>query len=230
MTEGSLDAATNASLDAMTEGSLDAATNASLDAATNASLDATLVGSLDAATGAPPAVTTGAPLAVTTDAPPAVTTDAPPAVTTGAPLADASPLTTRAGGVESGFENGAASPSPPRRAASRASERLRLAKVVFDAAFYADALRASYEAVASALGSLADGAPPANHQALVAVLYRDLLPNGKVPPAAHTTLARLHDLLSLDEHGVAIDQELARQAVEEAATWVERLAPNAGPA
>ncbi|MCU0686614.1 MAG: hypothetical protein MUF34_30930, partial [Polyangiaceae bacterium] len=90
-----------------------------------------------------------------------------------------------------------------RRAASRASERLRLAKVVFDAAFYADALRASYEAVASALGSLADGAPPANHQALVAVL---------------------------DEHGVAIDQELARQAVEEAATWVERLAPNAGPA
>jgi hypothetical protein len=46
---------------------------------------------------------------------------------------------------------------------------------------------------------------------------------GKLPPALHGTLARLHDLAALDEQGVHLDATLARDAVDEATRWVHRI-------
>jgi hypothetical protein len=134
----------------------------------------------------------------------------------------------------------AASEVPGERAHSVASgstsvhsaqNRLRLARVVLDAGFHGDALRAAYDALASAIASLLDaplGLPPdapraSLHAALVAALYRELLPSGRLPPAAHAALARVHDLSALEAHGVAVDADLARSGVDEASSWVERL-------
>jgi hypothetical protein len=64
-----------------------------------------------------------------------------------------------------------------------------------------------------------------DHPGLVAALFRHLVPTGRLPTAAHTALARLHDLAQLDESGVAVDTALAREAVDEARGWVERLCP-----
>jgi hypothetical protein len=104
-----------------------------------------------------------------------------------------------------------------------ASERLRLARVVLAAGFPADAARAAYEALARAIAGLLDAAPPAGHAALVAAMYRDLLPAGRLPAGAHAALAMLHDVSSLDAQGVPVDAELATRAVEEAERWVTRL-------
>ncbi|WP_394834807.1 DEAD/DEAH box helicase [Pendulispora rubella] len=109
----------------------------------------------------------------------------------------------------------------------RAHDRLRLARVVLQAGFASDAVRAAYEGLAAAVRALidADGGPPAlEHTALVAAIYRDLLPRGRLPPSAHLTLAKLHDLTALEAHGVPVDESLATQAVQEASEWVERLA------
>ncbi|MFO0659536.1 MAG: C-terminal helicase domain-containing protein [Polyangiaceae bacterium] len=107
--------------------------------------------------------------------------------------------------------------------ATAARHRLRLATVVLEAGFPADAVRAAYEALSRAISSLLDQPAPSTHAQLVALIYRDLLPQGKLPPAAHSALARLHDLMSLEQHGVDVDISLARESVVETETWVNRL-------
>lgn len=120
-----------------------------------------------------------------------------------------------------------ASPSPVISASipgsSRAQDRLRLAKVVLEAGFPADAMRACYESLAAALTALLEEAPPPGHASLVAAIYRDLLPAGRIPMAAPALLARLHDLTTLEAHGVGVDPSLARGSLAEAEQWVERL-------
>ena len=114
-------------------------------------------------------------------------------------------------------------PAPPPLEAP-AQNRLRLARVVLSAGFFGDAVRAAYEALSAAVAGLAEGARPEHHAALVALLYRDLLPSGKVPAAVPAVLARLHDLSTLEQLGVPVDPALAKGAVEEAEGWVSQIA------
>jgi superfamily II DNA or RNA helicase len=116
-----------------------------------------------------------------------------------------------------------AAPGPDQAAKAPARERLRFARVVLGAGFPADAARAAYEALAGAIIALFDKPPPAGHGALVAAIYRELLPAGRLPAAAHAALAMLHDVSSLEVHGVPVDGELAAGAVTEAEQWVERV-------
>ncbi len=115
-------------------------------------------------------------------------------------------------------------PSAPSRQEAPAQNRLRLARVVLSAGFFGDAVRAAYEALSAAITGLAEGARPEHHAALVAILYRDLLPSGKVPAAVPAVLARLHDLSTLEQLGVPVDPALAKGAVEEAEGWVSQIA------
>jgi hypothetical protein len=117
---------------------------------------------------------------------------------------------------------------PPPRPEAPAQNRLRLARVVLEAGFFGDAVRAAYEALSAAVAGLADGARPEHHAALVAIIYRDLLPSGKVPAAVPAALARLHDLSTLEQLGVAVDPALAREAVVEAEAWITRIAGGDG--
>jgi hypothetical protein len=103
-----------------------------------------------------------------------------------------------------------------------AGRRLALARVVLEAGFAADAVRAAYEALAAVIGALLVAAPT-SHAALVAGIYGELLPSGRLPAGAHGALARLHDLTLLEAHGVEVEVELARVAVEEAAEWFTRI-------
>ena len=121
-------------------------------------------------------------------------------------------------------------PEPPAQVisvtgsgSSRAQDRLRLAKVVLEAGFPADAMRACYESLAAAIISLLEEAPPLGHPSLVAAIYRDLLPAGRIPMAAPALLSRLHDLTTLEAHGVGVELSLARESLAEAEQWVERL-------
>ena len=117
-----------------------------------------------------------------------------------------------------------ATSTPRHRAAPRVEKRLRLARVVLDAGFPGDAVRASYEALFHAVAGLAEGDAPTTHAALVAAIYRELTPKGVVPVGLHGVIARLYDLTTLEDHGVEIDDALAREAVAEAEGWVTRLA------
>ena len=123
-----------------------------------------------------------------------------------------------------------ATPTPPEpppalsRQEAPAQNRLRLARVVLSAGFFGDAVRAAYEALSAAIAGLAESARPEHHAALVALLYRDLLPSGKVPAAVPAVLARLHDLSTLEQLGVPVDPALAKGAVEEAEGWVSQIA------
>jgi superfamily II DNA or RNA helicase len=103
-----------------------------------------------------------------------------------------------------------------------AKRRLALAHVVLDAGFAADAVRAAYEAMAAAIGALLPSAPT-SHAALVAGIYGELLPSGRLPAGAHGSLARLRDLTLLEAHGVEVEAELARAAVNEAGEWLNRI-------
>ena len=107
--------------------------------------------------------------------------------------------------------------------AARVANRLRLARVVLDAGFPADAVRAAYDALAAAVARLLGDGVPRSHAALVAAIYRELLPSGRLAAAAPAALARLHDLTSLEAEGVEVDQTLASEAVAEAESWVARL-------
>jgi superfamily II DNA or RNA helicase len=109
-----------------------------------------------------------------------------------------------------------------------AQNRLRLARVVLDAGFFGDAVRAAYEALSAAVAGLSDGPRPPHHAALVALVYRDLLPRGRVPAAVPAALARLHDLSTLEQLGVPVDAALAREAVVEAEAWITQIAGDAG--
>ncbi len=115
----------------------------------------------------------------------------------------------------------------PRRIGGRAGNRLHLAQVVLAAGFPSDAVRAAYEALGAAIGGMLAAPPTGGHAGLVAAIYRELIPGGRLPHAAHAALAQLHDLTSLDAHGIEVDDALARSAVTEATQWVERL--DAGP-
>ncbi|MBX3264294.1 MAG: hypothetical protein KF782_31775, partial [Labilithrix sp.] len=125
------------------------------------------------------------------------------------------------------------SEAPERRATEAfARQRLRLAHVVLEAGFPGDAVRAAYEAVAASLRArlaapIADG-----HPALVAAIYGELLPAGAIPSTLPAALARIHDLLLLEEHALPIDAGIAASAVEDARAWLERddaFAPRAEP-
>ncbi len=136
-------------------------------------------------------------------------------------------LTGEAGPAES------PSPAPPLAPAEPAPSlvptdrrdlnRLKLARVVLEAGFPGDAVRAAYEALAASISTLLEGPAPQGHAALVAQIYRDLLPAGRLAPAVPGALARLHDLTTLEAHGVEIDPQLAHEALEEAEHWVHRL-------
>ncbi|MBI5538017.1 MAG: DEAD/DEAH box helicase [Deltaproteobacteria bacterium] len=111
---------------------------------------------------------------------------------------------------------------------ARARNRLRLAEVVLQSGFHSDAVRASYEALAAAVRSLSETPIGPTHNALVACIYRELLPTGRLPMAAHGVLARLRDMTLLEEQDVAVDAQMASQAVEDARQWVERLSSQGG--
>ena len=106
-----------------------------------------------------------------------------------------------------------------------ARSRLRLANVVLAAGFPADAVKAAYEALARAVIALLPVRPNEGHAALVAAIYRDLLPAGRIPSTFHVTLSRLHDLAQLEAHGVAVEPTLAAELLDETARWLERLEP-----
>jgi superfamily II DNA or RNA helicase len=107
----------------------------------------------------------------------------------------------------------------------RARERLRLARVVLEAGFPADSVRAAYEALSSGIRGLLAAPVGPDHGALVAAVYKELIPTGRLAPPAHAALARLHDLTMLEAHGVGVDVELARASVQEAEEWLARLEP-----
>jgi superfamily II DNA or RNA helicase len=124
------------------------------------------------------------------------------------------------------------SPSPssstthpaPANSAPRAADRLRLAQVVLDAGFPADAVRAAYDALAAEVRAQLATPPAPEHAALVAAVYRELVPTGRAPDGLMATLARLRDLTSLEAHEVPVDPTLAAAAVADARGWIERLA------
>jgi hypothetical protein len=64
----------------------------------------------------------------------------------------------------------------------------------------------------------------------VALIYRDLVPSGKLPAPAPATLVRLHDLTTLERSGVLVDAALAQEAVAETEAWVARLVTTASSA
>ena len=121
-------------------------------------------------------------------------------------------------------------PAPPPAAPSsaaprRALDRMRLAQVVLEAGFPADAVKSAYDALAAAIGGLLDGDCPPTHEGLVAAIYRDLVPRGRLPLAAPGLLARLNDLASLGRMGVDVDPALAGEVLGEVQGWVGRLLP-----
>jgi hypothetical protein len=132
-----------------------------------------------------------------------------------------------------------ASPPPPAppspsaatmtavRPRSRAEDRLRLADVVLAAGFGGDAVRAAYDALASAVRALLAQPVGPEHGALIAAAYRELVPAGRAPEGLLGTLARLRDLTLLEAEQVAVEVDLAAAALRDARAWVERLAPAA---
>ena len=117
-----------------------------------------------------------------------------------------------------------AAASTDRSGTVHARNRLKLARVVLDAGFPNDAVRAAYDALAAAVGGLASGDAPKGHAALVAAMYRDLVPSGRISPLVPGVLARLHDLSTLDALGLDAGVTLAHEAVAEAESWVGRIA------
>ena len=118
-------------------------------------------------------------------------------------------------------------PTTRRRPDMRATEafarqRLRLAHVVLEAGFPGDAVRAAYEAMAASLRARLEAPIEEGHPALVAAVYRELLPSGAIPSTLPGVLAKIHDLSSLEEHGVPVDPTIAAGAVEDARAWLER--------
>ena len=115
----------------------------------------------------------------------------------------------------------APTPGPP--SPTRAHDRLRLARVVLEAGFPGDAVKAAYEALAAAIATLLPGGVPPSHEALVAEIYGDLVPAGKLALAVPGVLARLHDLGCLERMGVAVDPRLADEVMAEVSEWVGRI-------
>ena len=97
----------------------------------------------------------------------------------------------------------------------RPDQRLRLARIVLEAGFPEDALRAAYQALVGALVARTEGPPPAGHAGLVGLLYRDLLPHGLAPLGVAGLLAKLHDLCELDTQGITLPEALVVATLEE---------------
>lgn len=118
-------------------------------------------------------------------------------------------------------------PDPPSM--QRAQERMRLAAILLEANFPCDAARAAYQGLAHALtlwlrkeqGSLPNSLR--EHRALVAALFQVPPIREKLPPALHATLARLHDMASLEEQGILLDSSIAREAISEVGPWIARI-------
>jgi len=138
-------------------------------------------------------------------------------------LAEAGPGESGAAGPAGAAPAGSHVPSAGRARQGRAHDRMRLAQVVLEAGFPGDAVKSAYDALAAAIGGLLDEPRPGTHAGLVAAIYRDLLPGGKLPLAAPGLLARLNDLASLEQMGVEVDPALARDALAEVQEWIERL-------
>ena len=109
-----------------------------------------------------------------------------------------------------------------------ARNRLRLADVVLQAGFPNDAIRAAYEALSASLRSLLPNAIDDGHAPLVAALYRELVPSGRVNASIPSLFARLRDLMLLDGHAFAIEPSLATEAVRDVSAWITR-AESASP-
>ncbi|MDR3670202.1 MAG: SNF2-related protein [Holophaga sp.] len=122
----------------------------------------------------------------------------------------------------------AEAPGEPPQRSGRAHDRLRLAQVVLAAGFPGDAVKAAYDALAAALTGLLEGPAPAGHEALVAAIYRDLVPAGRLAMAVPGVLARVHDLGSLERMGVAVEPGLAGEVLAEVGDWVLRLSEAPG--
>jgi hypothetical protein len=84
-------------------------------------------------------------------------------------------------------------------------------------------LQRRYRALAAVITALLEGPDPGNHEAIVAAIYRDLVPAGRLAMAVPGVLARVHDLGSLERMGVAVDPGLAREVLAEVGDWVIRL-------
>jgi hypothetical protein len=141
------------------------------------------------------------------------------AVDAGAAAPSAVPMASAPGSNEE------AARGPIASACALASDRLRFARIVLEAGFPGDAVRAAYDALAAAIRALTDLPIDASHATLVAAIYRDLAPQGRVPPAAHAVLARLHDLTTLSAHNMQVDAVLAGHCVTEAEQWIARIGP-----
>jgi superfamily II DNA or RNA helicase len=186
----------------------------------------------DTGADAPPETPPVAHLSLSPTPPPAASRGAPVVVAPPPALPELEPEESGPDTQRTRFQPGPAAPT-----LARARERLRLAAVVLDAGFPCDAARAAHQGLAQALTVLLwqeQGNPPGNlardHHGLVAALFRVLGAKGKLPPALHGTLARLHDLAALDEQGVHLDAALARDAVDEATRWVQRIEEMLAPA
>jgi hypothetical protein len=131
-------------------------------------------------------------------------------------------LESPAAGPPGAAPEGSQVPSAAKARRGRAHDRMRLAQVVLEAGFPGDAVKSAYDALAAAIGGLLDD-PPGTHAGLVAAIYRELLPGGKLPLAVPGVLARLNDLASLERMGVELDPALARDALAEVQAWIERL-------
>ena len=122
--------------------------------------------------------------------------------------------------VQERSQSGSPRSAPLRQ---RPDQRLRLARIVLEAGFPEDALKAAYQALAGTLVAKTDAPPPAGHAELVGILYRDLLPHGKAPLAAAGLLAKLHDLCGLEAQGIALPENLVAAAIEETEVAVADL-------
>jgi superfamily II DNA or RNA helicase len=162
---------------------------------------------IEAIEAAPAQVSMASPVAPATEA---------PAIDDGAPPASPAPAPAVASG-----------PSTARR---QPGDRLRLAEVVLAAGFPNDAVVAAYDALATALRELSPEPVPAGHGALVACVYRTLVPTGRVAAAVQPVLARAHDLASLREHDVGVAPEDAAALVDEVRAWLTSARAGSPPA
>ena len=76
--------------------------------------------------------------------------------------------------------------------------------------------------MAASLRARLDAPIEEGHPALVAAVYRELLPSARSRRRSRECSPRFHDLSSLEEHGVPVDPPIAAGAVEDARAWLER--------
>ena len=146
--------------------------------------------------------------------------------TAAAAIAAAEPIGTDRAGA--GAEATAAKPGPRGRPDMRATEAFQHASVSASLmsssrpAFQATPCVLPTRAMAASLRARLDAPIEEGHPSLVAAVYRELLPSGAIPSTLPGVLAKIHDLSSLEEHGLPVDPTIAAGAVEDARAWLER--------